>query len=381
MLVFFFICVGMVFYAYLGYPAVLWFISIFFEKNRRERSDNLPSVSLIISVYNEEEIIEEKIHNTLAIDYPSELFEIYVVSDGSTDRTDELVNKYRSKGILLQHYEGRIGKSACLNLAVPKCSGEIVVFSDANSMYDTHAIKELVRGFTSNDIGLVTGRTQYLVEQDDGVTDSTGLYTRLEVLTKYFESRIGSCIGADGAIFALRKALFTPLASYDINDFVIPLTVIEKGYRVVLARQAFCTEKTAEGAKGEFNRQVRITGRTLRAIFNHRQLLNPLRFPMVSFELVSHKLIKFLTPFFLGAILLASFFLMWDSMIFKALFLVQVLMYTFIWMQHHFGISVPSRLLGWLSSFVMVNVAYCVGWVKYFSGETFSTWEPERQQE
>ena len=381
MLYVFLISVAAVFYSYFGYLCLLWIVSGFVKECSCVDAGALPSVSLLISVYNEEGVIEEKVRNSLAIDYPKEMFEINVVSDGSTDNTDQIVKKYEQNGVILQHYEGRIGKTACLNQAVQKSCGDIVIFSDANSMYDQDAVRQLVCYFQNDDIGLVTGRTKYLMDTGNVTTESTGLYTRLEVMTKRFESKIGSCIGADGAMFAIRKSLYSPLASYDINDFVIPLTVIEKGYRAIVAEHAFCFEKTAKGSKGEFNRQVRITTRTIRAIFNHSHLLNPLHFSVIAFELVSHKLLKFFTPFFLVLIFFSSLFLMQKSILFMAFSLLQLLIYGSICLTQMAGIKVSNRMFRLLFSFVIVSAAYMVGWVKYFEGETFSTWEPERKQE
>jgi len=375
------ISVAAVLYSYFGYLCLLSIASQFVKREHIPDVNFLPTVSLLISVYNEEKIIEEKIRNSLKMDYPAELLEIIVISDGSTDNTDQNIKNYEQDGVILQRYDGRIGKTACLNQAVPKCSGDIVIFSDANSMYDQEAIRNLVRHFQNDDIGLVTGRTKYLMEIGSVITESTGLYTKLEVMTKRFESKIGSCIGADGAMFAIRKSLYKPLAFYDINDFVIPLTVIEKGYRAVIEEQAFCFEKTAEGSKGEFNRQVRITTRTIRAIFNHSKLLNPLRFPVIAFELISHKVLKFLTPLFLAIVFVTSMLLMQGGLGFMMTFLLQLFMYGATWLHHKTKYKISNRLFTLLSSFIMVSVAYLFGWLKYFSGETYSTWEPERKQD
>lgn len=381
MLLVFLISVFAVVYTYIGYLGLLWILSNFVGKEIVATEILSPRVSLLISVYNEEEVIAEKIRNSLAIDYPDKLFEIVVVSDGSTDNTNQIVKEFEQNGVILQYYQGRIGKTACLNQAVAGCSGEIVIFSDANSMYEQNAVQHLVRHFQEESIGLVSGRTKYLMETDNETTESTSLYTKLEVITKRFESQIGSCIGADGAIFAIRKKLYSPLAPYDINDFVIPLIIVEKGFRAILEEQAFCYEQTAEASKGEFNRQVRITNRTLRAIFNHYQLLNPFRYPIISFELVSHKLLKFLTPIFLTAIFFSSMFLMQQGMVFIIFFFLQLIAYVMVWLQHKAIFTLPNRLFTLFSSFILVNTAYLMGWLKYFSGETYSTWEPERKQE
>ena len=241
----------MIIYPYVGYPAVLWLISLFIlKKSKEEPVQLLSKVTLLISAYNEEGVIKDKIINSLALSYPKDLLEIVVVSDGSEDRTKDIVEQYGDKGVILRHYEGRIGKTACLNKASPLANGDIIVFSDANSHYDKGAVNNLVRNFSDNNIGFVTGTTKYITNDNENSVESVGLYTKIEKLTKTLESRISSCVGADGAIFAIRKNLYQPLKDYDINDFVIPLNVVKQGYRGILESNAYCIEKTASDIKG-----------------------------------------------------------------------------------------------------------------------------------
>jgi len=273
MTIIFWVCIAAIFYTYFGYTLFLWLITYFIpKKSSISQETYFPTVSLIISAYNEEDVIEEKILNSLSLEYPKELFEIIVVSDDSTDRTDEITARYSKDGAILKNYKGRIGKTSCLNRAVPEAKGEIIVFSDANSIYNNKAIRNLIKHFKDTSIGFVTGRTKYVSQYGNSVAESTNLYTKLELITKSLESKIFSCVGADGAIFAIRKMLFNSLKDYDINDFVIPLNIIKQGYRGLLDRDAFCIEKTARDSEGEFNRQVRISCRTIiyAAIFYDR---------------------------------------------------------------------------------------------------------------
>ena len=252
MVVLFWFSIFVILYAYFGYPLCLYIIS--FTKPRRKIetiTSRNPKVSLLISAYNEENVIEDKILNSLSLNYPKDLLEIVVVSDASVDRTDEIVRFYIQKGVLLRSYEGRIGKTACLNKAVPLSKGDIIVFSDANSKYDRDAIKHLVKRFNDPKVGLGTGSTKYNSKNPNSVSGSVGAYSKIEEITKKLESKIGSCVGADGAIFAIRKQLYQPLKEYDINDFVIPLHIIRQGYRAVLVEHAFCTEETAKGISGD----------------------------------------------------------------------------------------------------------------------------------
>lgn len=367
-------------YAYLGYPALLWILTRFINHGTSEEmggnAEPLPSVTLLISAYNEEKVIREKINNALSLDYPADLLEIVVVSDGSSDRTPQIVSEFANRGVVLHHYEGRIGKTACLNRAMPLAKGNLIVFSDANSNYEKDSLKALVYPFQDNTIGFVTGWTRYCSGEDMAVADSLGFYSKLELVTKEMESRIGSCVGADGAIFAIRKDLYVPLQDYDINDFVIPLTIIKQGYRGVLARKAVCSEKDAGGTKGEFQRQVRITNRTIRAIINHRHLLNPFRFGIFSIELFSHKLCKFLVPLFMVGLFVSNFYLITRSSLFLMALIGQLVFYIIGVSIPTFGSSkvLPVRLAGVAKAFVIVNLGISIAWVKYLQGERYTIW-------
>lgn len=371
-------------YAYLGYPALIWILTRFIKHKTSERiggnEESLPPVTLLISAYNEEKVIGEKIHNALSLDYPTDLLEIVVVSDGSSDQTPQIVSKFTDRGVVLRHYEGRIGKTACLNRAVPLAKGSLIVFSDANSNYDKGSLKALVRPFQDSTIGFVTGWTRYGSGEDMAVADSLGFYSKLELVTKEMESRIGSCVGADGAIFAIHKDLYIPLQDYDINDFVIPLTIIKQGYRGVLARKAVCSEKDAGGTKEEFQRQVRITNRTIRAIINHRQLLNPFRFGFFSIELFSHKLCKFLVPIFMIGLFASNLVLISRNSFFIMVMMAQLLFYSGSFISGQVScFPLSLRVIKASNAFILVNMAILVAWVKYLQGETYTTWFPTQR--
>ena len=201
--------------------------------------------------------LREKLSNALALDYPGELLEIVVSSDGSTDRTNEIVLEISDPRLVLKAFTDRLGKTACLNRVVAEARGEIVIFTDANSIFPQDLVRNVVGNFADKDIGLVTGWTKYT--DVSGSNETTGLYTRIEKITKYCESLVASCVGADGAVFAMRKNLYRPLRDDDINDFVIPLHVIEQGKRVVLDPEALCWELSTTEAFSEYRRQVRIT--------------------------------------------------------------------------------------------------------------------------
>ncbi|MEW6417357.1 MAG: glycosyltransferase family 2 protein [Nitrospirota bacterium] len=372
-----------VLYTYLGYPLLLLLLSLFYHNKNQKHLNQIgnfyPAVSLIISVYNEEEVIEDKILNSLELNYPKELLEIIVISDGSDDRTNEIVARYADKGVLLRYYEGRIGKTACLNKAIPLTKGEIIVFSDANSKYDKDAIRELVKHFSDEKIGFVTGHTKYRVERNSDKLYPIGLYSKIEKFTKKLESGLSSCIGADGAIFAIRKKLYQPLNDFDINDFVIPLNIIRQGFRGIMEEQAFCTEEAAKGNRGEFNRQARISNRTIRALFNNADMLNPFKFGIFSFELFSHKMSKFLAPFFMLTLLSVNLALINDGPLYVTSLSFQVILYLLSFLGHKSeSFRDLSGLISVSRTFTMVNLAILWGWIKYFQGHTYTSWTTVR---
>jgi cellulose synthase/poly-beta-1,6-N-acetylglucosamine synthase-like glycosyltransferase len=372
---------AVVVYAYIGYPVVMWLLSSLMpSRSKEDGKPFLPKVSLLISAYNEEAVIEGKILNSLSAHYPADLLEIMIISDGSDDMTNEIVRKYEKRGVLLKYFQGRRGKTACLNSAVTLAQGDIIVFSDANSMYDEDAIKNLVSNFADDRIGFVTGYTRYVEKDADQVAPSIGIYAKIEKLTKAWESKLSSCVGADGAIFAIRRHLYRPLSDVDINDFVIPLNIIKQGLKGVLEEKAYCVEKTAGNSKGEFRRQTRITNRTLRAIYNNASLLNPLRYGFFSFELFSHKISKFLTPFFLLSLACCSVVLMNSGTTYRLISMVQAVCYLFALLGYSGkGLKILSGLDSLCYTFVAMNAAILAGWVQFVRGRTYTTWSPVKR--
>ena len=370
----------MIIYAYLGYPLSLLLISVFRNKVIKYSYDlKTQPVTLLISAYNEARVIEEKIRNSLSLDYPKQLLEILVVSDGSNDKTDEIVKRYVDRGVILRSYEGRIGKTACLNKAVPSAKGNIIVFSDANSQYDRNAIRELVKHFSDEEIGFVTGHTKYIGEKGDKVTNSVGIYSKLEKYTKQLESQIGSCVGADGAIFAIRKILYKELSPQDINDLVIPFQIVKQGFRGILEENAFCFERAAKGISGEFKRQVRIANRTIRAIINNFELANPFQYGLFAWQLLSHKLIKMLVPFFLLILLVTSSVVSGDKPFYLLVFMGQIIAYIFALIGFfRWKLVRASKLISIETTFTVANLAIFIGWMKYIKGEKSITWKVER---
>lgn len=369
----FFILFFLTIYPYLLFPFFMTALSRLAGK-AWERSDAKQRISVIISVFNEEGVIREKLENTLMLLYPAELLEIIIVSDGSTDRTNQIVTSFADPRIKLAAFSERKGKTACLNQVIPDAKGEILVFTDANSMFPVDALLNFSRNFACEEIGLVTGWTKY--RKPGGEEESVGLYARLEMITKKAESLISSCVGADGAVFAIRKNLYLPLRDDDINDFVIPLNVIGQGKRVVLDQEVYCIEQPSDNESKEFRRQVRITNRTLGAIRRNARYLNPCAYGSFAFFLLSHKIVRFLVPFsFLGS-LLTLLFLAAGSAVYTGLAVAQIL---FICL----GIAAmfrrfDGRLPRLFSVFLLTLFAQLVGWLRWSTGKSDVMWKPLR---
>jgi cellulose synthase/poly-beta-1,6-N-acetylglucosamine synthase-like glycosyltransferase len=341
-------------------------------------------VSVIIPAYNEERHLEARIANILSADYPRALLEAVVVSDASTDRTNDIARRFESEGVRLIVQERRQGKTAGLNRAMAVVKGDVVVFTDANATFPPEAIGRLVSHFGDPRVGLVTGYTRYVSTATGETAVGTNAYTSLERDVKRAESLWGCCVGADGAIFAMRRSLYRRLRDDDINDFVLPLTVIDQGYRCILAEDAFCLESPGEGLHSEFRRQSRITNRSLRAIWRHLHLLNPLRFPVFSFFLFSHKVVRLAVPLFLAGstsalMLLAARGGLLYQLLAGAAALAAVSMVVTNAMPRLFSSSgVSGRFLRLLNLFAVTNLAVIHGWWRFASGHSEVTWQHDR---
>lgn len=289
-------------HTYFLYPAVVAVIGRFSRTQENDLPSELPTVSLVIAAYNEEGIIAEKIENSLELNYPSERLEIVVFSDASSDRTDEIVSSYATDGVQLRRIEGRVGKTECQNVVVEELDSEIVVFSDANSMYESDAILELVRAFKPG-VGCAVGELRY---GDGGNVEGESIYWQYERLIKRFESQFGSITTANGSIYAVRTSAYVPLARGAISDFAEPLSLIENGHRVTYVPSAVAWEQTGESVESELSRRVRIVTRSWNTLFDHLGLLNVLQYPSFAFKLLSHKVFRWLSPVFLACVFVTS---------------------------------------------------------------------------
>lgn len=291
----FWICIFLLIYPYTFYPLLLTVLSKLRKNdfNPANTEDYQPLVTLIISAYNEEDIIKEKLENTVSINYPIDKLEVLIVSDASTDKTDDIVNHWSvgNPNFKLIRQKQRLGKTSGLNLAVPNAKGEIIVFSDANAMYHENSIIELIKYFTNPQIGYVMGAAMYNAAKDPS-SESEGLYWKFELFVKKLETKFYSVVGGDGAIYAIRKELYWELDKDDINDFVNPLQIVSKNYIGIFNPDAICFEDSAGDFKKEFKRKRRIVNRSWRAVKKYFNWFDIGKHYKFLFELFSHKIIR-----------------------------------------------------------------------------------------
>lgn len=284
---------GTIGYVYVGYPLVLWVLA---KIRRRDvkRADVTPSVTLLISAYNEEEVVARKLENSLALDYPQDRLTILVISDASVDGTDRIVQSFASRGVTLLRMPERGGKTAGLNAAVQKAQSDIILFSDANILYQKDVVRALVRNFADPTIGCVTGDSRYLEGAVSAAHVQENSYWGYERFIRALESTIGSTVGGDGAIFAIRRELYTPLRPDAINDLMIPLQIVLRGYRAIFEPAAVGIEPSAGHFKGEFRRKRRIVNRSWRCVMSMPQVLSRGAGALFAWQVWSHKVLRWL---------------------------------------------------------------------------------------
>jgi len=375
------ICLFIPAYVYVGYPAVLFLLIKVFRVGKSWKQEEIePAVTMIISCYNEVDVIETKIKNCLSIDYPIEKLNFIFVSDGSDDGTDDAITSHASNRIMLVRQEGRLGKTSGLNLAVPQAEGEIVIFSDANAMYKEDAIRKLVRNFSDKAVGYVVGAALYTDSGHSGAAASENAYWNYEIFMKQLESHLHSVVGGDGAIYAIRKKLYRELHQKDINDFVNPLQIILQGYRGVFDNEAICFEETAGSFDKEGARKRRIVNRSFRGLMTNARVMSPAVSGLFSIEVISHKLLRWLAPFFImGATVLSLYVSFSGNVLFQVLTGLILTGYALSWL----GYIYPerARVLQLAYYFYLVNYQSFMGIMQFIGGDTQITWTSPRATE
>lgn len=380
-LLIFWIAVFLIFHSYVLFPVILFIIARFRNDTTPafSKDDDLPEVSIIISVYNEERVIEQRINNIFLTSYPVDKIEVLVGSDGSTDNTNALLSELQHKHPQTKvfEYQQRKGKGNVLNALVSEASGKILILTDAKVEFGEHSIFELVKNFKDEKIGIVGGNIINRNERHDGISIQEKRFMSNEVMMKHNEGKIwGTMIGAYGACFAIRRECFVIIPeSFAVEDFYITLKVLQNGYKAILNLDAHCFEDVPNRIHDEFRRKVRISSGN----FQNMRVLTSLlfRFNPLSFCFFSHKVIRWHGPFLLILALVSNIFLAFHSSFYLLtlglqLFLMIVPIIDFFLQKIH----LHNITLRFVTHFYSMNIALLVGFIKYVKGAKTNVWEP-----
>lgn len=381
LIVVFWFCLGAIFYSYLLYPMILFAIVRvpFIYRQRPKRlstTSEILSVSIVIAAYNEERVIRSKLINSLSLDYPKDMLDVWVVSDGSSDKTNEIVMDYVNKYKRVHLIEvPRRGKASALNEAMNCIKSDIVVFSDANTEFSHDSIEKLLRHFGDPMVGCVSGRLIY--RNPSGLISGKGesLYWRYETTLKRLESKLGYVAGANGAIYAIRRELFELLPNGTVNDdFMVSMTIVKKGFKSIYDEHALAYEDVSPSVGGEFKRHVRDGGGHYISVIRLLNLLNPF-LGVRAFIYWSHRVLRWAGPFMLIITLIVNIWLL-NAMPYKGIFMLQMGFYV-------------TALIGFLSLrtrklpfflympfyFCALNTALFIGFLRALTRRQTSTWQ------
>ena len=376
----FWVCAGLVVYAYLGYPMLLSVCARVFGKAHHAPTAatdaSLPFVSVLIAAYNEQDVIADRIDNLLQTDYPADRFEIVVASDGSDDATADIVRRCNDSRVRLLDYRTRRGKAAVLNSAFQELRGEFVVMSDANTFNDRHAVRRLVRWFEDPSVGVVCGRLVLTDPATGRNVDS--LYWQYETFLKKNESELGALLGANGAIYAIRRSIYTGIrANTAVDDFVIPLLAkMRQDCRLVYDHEALAYEETPAQVSDEFRRRTRIGAGGYQSLSVLHPLLHP-RHGWIAFSFWSHKILRWTCPFFMLGALVSSAALINDAPVYALAFSLQLVGYSAATVGHFLpgNRSIGIRVARLTTMFASMNLALLVGFWMWAAGRQGGVWQ------
>ena len=376
MIIIFWLALLLLFWTYIGYLVTLKIISILNIKEVNKQ-DYFPEISLIITAYNEEKSIAKKIENSLALDYPKGKLEIIVVSDGSTDGTNEVVNSYTGEGVRFLVLPQRNGKHHAQGHGIRFAENDIIVLSDATTILKNNALEKIVRNFADSEVGCVSGLDQ-IINADSG-TYGEGAYVRYEMKLRSLESAVNSLVGVSGCFFAVRKHLCENWIDNMSSDFYLPIISNMNGYRVVLEDEAIGYYEALDDPRDEFTRKVRTVVHGLEVLSRFREILNPFKYGYFSLQMISHKLSRWLVPLYLVLIFITNITLVDHGTFFSATMTLQIIFY---------GLALTAFLIKDLENmfifkiplfFVMVNYSIVIAWLDFITGKNFVLWEPTKR--
>src|ERR1700690_220156 len=367
----FVVSVGTILYAWAGYPLFISTLALLFtgKRNLPERPDD-PLVAVIVPVHNEEQRVAGKLENCLELLYPHNRLEIIVASDCSTDRTEEIARGFVARDSRIRWLESnsRVGKSGIQNMAAAQARADLLFFTDTNTSMPSGVLRTMVKKLSDPNVGLVTA-TVLFGEAEDAVEKGQGFYWRYELFMRTAESKLGILATGSGKALLVRRKLFQPLPTCYGDDCILPLDVRLQGYRVAQDREAIVFDTMPHSIEGELRARIRMTARNWTGTLSRPELLNPIRFPLTALGLVSHKLLRWLTPLFLAMILLCNALLALTGQ-FTFLWWLQIVFYlsAFVGWQltrwHR-----PASVFGYPFSFCLANVGFLLGLTKAFRNQ------------
>jgi cellulose synthase/poly-beta-1,6-N-acetylglucosamine synthase-like glycosyltransferase len=374
----FWICCALLVYSYFLYPVLVGILAKRFGVP--VTGDNvLRRVTVIVTAYNEANCIRAKLDNLAGLEYPSDLIQILVVSDGSTDSTEEIAASYEVRPVRVLRIDGRQGKTACQNAAALAADGEILVFTDATTQLQPDAIRAMVRNFADPQVGCVGGRLKYVSDVDNMTGSGGEAYWSYEIRLRMGESSLGSLIGVSGCLYAVRKSAYRPIDPGLISDFAIAMRIQELGLRTVLAPDACCYETTLEDGTRELSMRVRVGVRSLNALVHERRFLNPLKYGLFAWQLWSHKVLRYASPFLWIGALAANVVLISYHPAYLAMFVGQsaiiaagVVGFVLQDRNHNLGLLAKPYY------FVLTNLASLIAALRFLRGERMVVWTPVR---
>ena len=374
----------LIIYNYIGYAAIAFLINKIARKPEQGLNLNeQPSVSFIVAAYNEEDVIEKKIINSLEQNYPASKIEFIFITDGSADKTNSIIERY--PGIKLMYYKERRGKSAAVNRAVSAARNDVLIMSDANTFLNRDAVNYIAAHYSLPSVGGVAGEKKVLTYDEDveGVGSREGLYWKYESFLKKIDSDFYSVVGAAGELFSVRKNLYEPIPdSVILDDFVISLKVAEKGFRIIYEPRAYAMELSSVSVKEEKKRKIRIAAGGFQAMRILISLFCFWRHPRLSFLYISHRVLRWtVSPLCLVTLFISNAILVFstDSYIYKDVFILQTLFYLSAFISRFIPSDSKLKFLKIAGYFSFMNYSVFLGFFRYISKRQSSVWEKSKR--
>ncbi|OUS24616.1 hypothetical protein A9Q99_23890 [Gammaproteobacteria bacterium 45_16_T64] len=378
--VLFFTLVFVCFYGYVGYPALLFVVTRFTSRYQSipQSTEDGPTVSILVAAYNEEDYISTKIDSLLSQTYPEDKFDVWVLSDGSSDKTGDIVKGYNNPRIRLLDLP-RGGKATALNAGVKASSNDIVVFSDADNEWTQDTLMRLISPFTMKTVGAVSGHLSIRkTSKHLGMGDR--LYRQYEAFIRNCETKLGNAVSADGGIFAIRRELFDEIPQDVTDDFYISTGAIVKGTSLIYQGSAIAYDDGVDKAKNQMRRRIRVTVRGMTSLWRRKQLFNPLRYGIYSLCLLSHKLIRRFVPFFALLLLPVNALLIGQGEIYNALFAVQLAFYIGAVAGLLDGGKRLPKIFSMAGFLLLSSAGLGFGIIQFIKGKRFTFWSPEQNR-